>query len=664
MDSLTEISVRFIIFSLFVVLLSGCVSTKAPRQPDDVLIFSALYDDSIPHFLPSENPDWDKHQQFFYNATIEQKIQYFGYIERINLITADAVCGPEYQQILTELTQLNPVDIIGHFGLYSCAQQEGAGLAGVSHYKTLQKVLVEELRENDGTSLENAIRVKNLYEVTSILQIMELSPFSVRLVEAYGGFYYKVHAVDQSLRQYKVRYFTADDWMRQLYKTDDHYQASGEQIQAAIRFELAGSKLPSVMLKTVREQIFSRDLNKAKATLAELPKDYPLASVIAAEIALLERQPFTEEERKALDDLSKSGFVPATAVLLVEQLLKPAIDEAAVEPLFEQLRYLQVEEMAEETMVYKLYHFRHMPEFKSALFYWLGRKDLDKALLAKALIEMEEFARLIPVDNSIGETEIWQITVDGLASLGGQYVAVAGLARYNETLVNTEATEKDQLNALIKASDMGSEQAMALLGDVYLKGSYEQAVDHAKGLALYEQALAKNDKYLLDVLQLYFDKQYDFYNEEKAQSMLDDAIASGNKDAMCFRSYILDYQQDGNEVTATELMNETGETDTAICDLARGELAYAIERDYATAAFWFRQASKKQNSSAYARLGSMYLKGEGVPKNIDTARALLERVVIQGGYITGLPSLLALYDETGDMEDLQKGIALIERFDL
>ena len=55
-----------------------------------------------------------------------------------------------------------------------------------------------------------------------------------------------------------------------------------------------------------------------------------------------------------------------------------------------------------------------------------------------------------------------------------------------------------------------------------------------------------------------------------------------------------------------------------------------MSRDFAQAATWFRRAADQGNASAQAKLGLMYVKGEGVPQDFAQAVNWSRKAADQG----------------------------------
>ena len=78
--------------------------------------------------------------------------------------------------------------------------------------------------------------------------------------------------------------------------------------------------------------------------------------------------------------------------------------------------------------------------------------------------------------------------------------------------------------------------------------------------------------------------------------------------------------------------------------------------DKAAAARWFTKSADKGSVSAQANLGSLYLRGEGVDKNVETAMSWLTKAAEQGS-ATAMYSLGGMYDRgDGVPADQKKAI--------
>jgi TPR repeat protein len=83
----------------------------------------------------------------------------------------------------------------------------------------------------------------------------------------------------------------------------------------------------------------------------------------------------------------------------------------------------------------------------------------------------------------------------------------------------------------------------------------------------------------------------------------------------------------GDYVTELQLVRPLAEQHSPIAEALLGFLYYhgraGLPQDYATAAKWFSRASDDGEIHAGAMLGSMYLTGQGVPKDVNKARYLI-----------------------------------------
>jgi TPR repeat protein len=55
-----------------------------------------------------------------------------------------------------------------------------------------------------------------------------------------------------------------------------------------------------------------------------------------------------------------------------------------------------------------------------------------------------------------------------------------------------------------------------------------------------------------------------------------------------------------------------------------------VKEDYERAAFWYRRAAEKGNSSAMFNLGRMYERGRGVGQDIAKAKELYQKAAAKG----------------------------------
>jgi len=86
-----------------------------------------------------------------------------------------------------------------------------------------------------------------------------------------------------------------------------------------------------------------------------------------------------------------------------------------------------------------------------------------------------------------------------------------------------------------------------------------------------------------------------------------------------------------------------------------------VVQDYRKAEYWFAKASAANDEDATANLGTMYLLGIGVPKDLPAARALFERIVDTGNLTATCNLAGMLFEGYGGAQDLPRAVLLLTK---
>ena len=177
---------------------------------------------------------------------------------------------------------------------------------------------------------------------------------------------------------------------------------------------------------------------------------------------------------------------------------------------------------------------------------------------------------------------------------------------------------------LRKASDNGCTASMVLLGDILIDGNDDEK---AEAISLFKKAYeAGNNMGSRNLGYCYALGMGVEYSKEKAAEWYRISAEDGNAKAQCNLGVLYAYGH-GVELDyaeAAEWYRRSAEN-----GYSRGRTNYAcflrdgkgVERDPEKAVYWFEQSG---SSRAKRLLAQMYLEGNGIPKDIEKARELLE----------------------------------------
>lgn len=212
------------------------------------------------------------------------------------------------------------------------------------------------------------------------------------------------------------------------------------------------------------------------------------------------------------------------------------------------------------------------------------------------------------------------------------------------------------LEWLEKAAEIGSENALRYLADIYLNGKEGIEIDLEKAFKYNESAAQKNNaKAQCQLAKMYYQgihvKQdyksaFLWYEKAAKQNIPQALFAVGSM-------YCIGKGVKKNFVLAKKYIEQAAEFDFHLARYKIGCMYYSgegVEKNYAVAASYFMNLANKNYADAQLMLGKLYEHGHGVEKNQDEAMSWYLKAVALGS-VEAIVRIAALHRDRKNYQE-------------
>jgi TPR repeat protein len=668
-------------FVFLTIILVGCATPQKSLERTAIPKPSKMLDYELSQ-LDENQVYWMDQINRFYQADMETVvIPHARIVNQLNDWPQDQICSADHLALVNKAIELNSTSLLALTFRSHCAQLFENEQQVEETHTTLAALSDLLLRTGNGLSPEQAVEVRDIYEVNIIFQWAGLNVFDIELLRLRDQVVYKLHTFDAGNDQYGVYYANNSQYVAK------NLRQSGQTINDAkmladliLQGNLDTHDTPAMQWQFAA---WMRD-NQPQKVIEYLSQEDELR--LLSKVLLTQAYFHLDDQQSVnihIDDIlsySEVGFVDASAVF--GQVLLNSADPMEISGAANLYRINSEQLGPFEATLTWLESFLRLPEehWKFSLL----TQQLDEAELANWRIAIKNYDSIFTEVTPI----VYHKLTELLRQLGERHVRAK--LDYASLLLDGSWNNSQDIPtgiALIsQLAELGEASAQLDLGILYSQGRYglEKSTDKAfqwymrsavqgNPSALYNMGLAyrfgRGVSADMDAAVDYFQQSYDagfdlagcrigdIYSEEPElldyhlasaayQAVLDDPESAVLAKANCGYSLgFIELRHYGNVNNAIELLQQAG---------ARGEhnaffelgLIYndsdGIEKDTAKAIDYYQRAVAMGNYRAAANLGYMYEIGEGV--DVDLQKAISYYTFsARGGSPTGQNNLATFY---------------------
>ncbi|MFT4925287.1 MAG: TPR repeat protein [Phenylobacterium sp.] len=269
--------------------------------------------------IKQQRLDWQQAITDFANADADTVIApYMQILSQLKVQPQQSWCRGDVARLVSRALALNGSSLVAWSMRYGCASKHNRDKDKQQYTDTINGLIGLLVKQNQATSLTDAIHIRELLEAPLILQAMGYNILDVNLALKNGGLFYRYHVIDPISSKVQVKYFTNLTFMKQqLNQGELSHEMAIQMILRSFRQQSLGLILKHQAKKLIEQHQYA----KAQTMLDDISDYSMIKNVLQGKIYLAngQHQQF-EQLSKALKVDAKGGFIAAAILLARSQV--------------------------------------------------------------------------------------------------------------------------------------------------------------------------------------------------------------------------------------------------------------------------------------------------------------------------------------------------------
>ncbi len=189
--------IKWLFIAFMLILLSGCASVSKNNTDLEISAKALWGKDSLS--LAKRNIEL-----FRQVDGVTVLLPYLTIVNKLNDIQESEACTEENVNAYQQLIKLNPSSLLGLSMLLSCDDNERNKLYYLEQFGAVAQILLEE---NNGSSIENAVHVREISEADLILATAGYTVLDYEIYPNGERFVYRFHTIDNDSNEFEYHFF-------------------------------------------------------------------------------------------------------------------------------------------------------------------------------------------------------------------------------------------------------------------------------------------------------------------------------------------------------------------------------------------------------------------------------------------------------------------------
>lgn len=273
----------------FILLISGCATNTQQKINTDAFEETWEVDQSSHSYLVEAK----RNIKAFENANPREVIvPYVQLVNQLQLVGEEEICSEQNVERYQTMYELNPSSIFATSLLFNC---EVGTAQDVAHYLlSYEAILTVLLSENNGSSFEKAVKIREISEAELILSTADYTILDSEIIPNGDRFKFRLHAVDNDSGEFEYHYYDNFDFLKKIFQSYLFY-VEDKQVSEAILKEFSKQKDAAIVNLMSTELLREKKYQEVIDFLEKIESLSPISNLNLARAYL-----YTQQDEKLM----------------------------------------------------------------------------------------------------------------------------------------------------------------------------------------------------------------------------------------------------------------------------------------------------------------------------------------------------------------------------
>lgn len=273
----------------FILLISGCATNYQKNINTGVFENTWETNQSNNSYLVEAK----KNIKAFDNASPrEVVVPYVQLVNQLQQISEEEICSKQNIKRYQAMYELNPSSIFATSLLFNC---EVGTAQDTAHYLlSYEAILTVLLSENNGSSFEKAVKIREISEAELILSTADYTILDSEIIPNGDRFKFRLHAVDNDSGEFEYHYYDNFDFLKKIFQSYLFY-VEDKQVSKAILQEFSKQKDAVIINLMSSELLREKKYQEAIDYLEKIESLSPISNLNLARAYL-----YTQKDEKLM----------------------------------------------------------------------------------------------------------------------------------------------------------------------------------------------------------------------------------------------------------------------------------------------------------------------------------------------------------------------------